>query len=164
MKIVINPFDKKSIAAAEALVRQYKKDFEAKEQEFTRRLAELGVTVAEAGYATAVDYYESSGITVSLRKNDNGYSVLADGEVVGFVEFGTGIRNREWDNTGMDYTPPRHGTYGKGQGKNPWGWWFYPNEGAAAVHTYGEMPAEAMRLARDEMVANVIRIAREVWR
>ena len=164
MKIVINPFDRKSIDTAIAQVKQYKKDFEVKLEEFTRRLAEIGVAVAEAGYATGVDYYESSGITVSLQKNGDGYSVLAEGEVVGFVEFGTGIRNREWDNTGMEYTPPAHGTYGKGQGKNPWGWWFYPHEGAAAQHTYGEPPVEAMRLARDEMIANVARLAREVWR
>lgn len=164
MKIVIDPFNPKSIDAAIAQVKQYKKDFEEKEREFTRRLAEIGVTVAQAGYATAVDYYESSGITVRLEKNDRGYSVLAEGEIVGFVEFGTGIRNREWDNTDMDYTPPAHGTYGKGHGAQPWGWWFVPHDGAAAIHTYGEVPVEAMRLARDEMVARVIQVAREVWR
>ena len=32
-KIVINPFDKKSIAQAEKIVTQYKKDFEKKEPE-----------------------------------------------------------------------------------------------------------------------------------
>ena len=164
MKIVINPFDPKSISEAQEALRNYPKDFETKLDEFTRRLAEIGVAVAEIDYATSVDNYESSGITVSLQDNGDGYSVLAKGEIVGFLEFGTGIRNREWDNTGMEYTPPAHGTYGKGQGKNPWGWWFYPNEGAAAQHTYGEPPVEAMRWARDQMIENVARIAREVWR
>ena len=164
MKIVINPFSVRSIDAAIDQVNQYKKDFEAKLEEFTRRLAEIGVAVAEMDYATSVDDYESSGITVSLQENGNGYSVLAKGKIVGFLEFGTGIRNREWDNTGMEYTPPAHGTYGKGQGKNPWGWWFYPNEGAEAKHTYGDPPVEAMRWARDRMIENVARIAREVWR
>ena len=64
----------------------------------------------------------------------------------------------------MDYTPPAHGTYGKGQGKNPWGWWFKVGEGATAKHTFGNAPANAMRTARDEMVERVIQIAREVWK
>lgn len=164
MKIVIDPFDKKSIDAAVKMVQQYEKDFEAKEQEFVRRLAEIGVSVAQVGYSTAVDYAESSGIKVYLEKTPSGYSVKADGEKVGFLEFGTGIRNREWDNTGMEYTPPKHGTYGKLRGAQEWGWWYYPQDRAEAVHTYGEMPVEAMRLARDEMIERVTQIAREVWK
>ena len=172
MKIVINPFDKKSIAQAEKLVRQYKKDFEVKEAEFVRRLAEIGVTVAEVGFTNGTDYRESSEITVSLERTSNGYSVVAAGRPVGFLEFGTGRpdRNREWvdDNHVSSevsvYTPPARGSYGQHQGLNPWGWWFYPYPGAAAEHTYGEVPAEAMLTARNYMVEQVTAIAREVWR
>lgn len=163
MKIVINPLDKASIDEAVRMVREYQKDFARKEKEFTRRLAEIGVRVASSGFATA-DYDGRNDVTVALEKTPDGYAVVARGETVGFIEFGTGIRNREWDNTGMEYTPPRHGTYGKGHGKQPYGWWFYPNQGSSAVHTYGNPPAEAMRLARDEMVEKAIQIAREVWR
>lgn len=170
MKITINPFDKKSIAEAEKLVRQYQKDFEKKVTEFTRRLAEIGVAVAEVGYTNGTDYRESSEITVSLVKNTNGYSVVASGRPVGFLEFGTGRpdRNREWVDTnnqsGNPYTPPDRGSYGKHQGLNPWGWWFNPYPGATAEHTYGEYPAEAMLTARNYMVEQVTAIAREVWR
>jgi hypothetical protein len=163
MKIVINPFDQKSIATALAQVQQYKKDFLAKEQEFVRRLAEIGVRVAQAGFATA-DYDGVNDVSVSMVQTGNGYSVVASGNTVGFIEFGTGVKNPEWDDTDMDYTPPAHGTYGKGQGANPHGWWFKQNEGGKARHTYGNPPAEAMRTARDEMVERVTQIAREVWR
>ena len=163
MKIVLNPFDPKSVAAALEQVRKYQKEFAEKEEKFLLRLAELGVSVARTGYSTAADYEQTQNITVGWEKTPNGYAVKADGELVGFVEFGTGIRNREWDNTDMDYTPPKHGTYGQGRGAQPWGWWYYPSGKTKAVHTYGEMPVEAMRLARDEMVEKVIRIAREVW-
>lgn len=162
MKITVNPFDKKSIDNAIQLVERYKKDFEAKESEFLRRLAEIGVRVAQSGFATA-DYDGINDVTVSMERTNAGYSVVASGETVGFIEFGTGVKYPEWDNTGMDYTPPKHGTYGKGLGKNPHGWWFKQNDGGKATHTYGNTPAEAMRTARDEMVENVIRIAREVW-
>ena len=162
MKITVNPFDKKSVDDAIKLVKQYKKDFETKEAEFLRRLAEIGVRVAQRGYSMA-DYDGINDVSVSMVKTSDGYAVVASGQTVGFIEFGTGVRHPEWDNTNMDYTPPKHGTYGKGQGKNPHGWWFKQNDGGRATHTYGNMPAEAMRTARDEMVENVIRIAREVW-
>lgn len=170
MRIVINPFDKKSIENAEKIVRQYKKDFEVKEREFCRRLAEIGVTVAEVGFMNGTDYRESGEITVSLERTSDGYSVVAAGRPVGFLEFGTGRpdRNREWVDTGSisknPYTPPERGSYGQQQGMNKHGWWFYPYPGAAAEHTYGEVPAEAMLTARNYMVEQVTAIAREVWR
>lgn len=163
MKIRINPFDKSSIDAAVKMVRQYKKDFEAKEQEFARRLAEIGVSVAETGFALA-DYDGDNDVVVSMVRQGDGYAVVAAGTTVGFIEFGTGVKYPEWDASGMEYTPPAHGTYGKGQGKNPHGWYFSRNLGARAIHTYGNQPAEAMRSARDRMVEQAIQIAREVWR
>lgn len=163
MKIVINPFDKKSIANAEALVKQYKTDFAIKEQEFLRRLADIGVSVASAGFATA-DYDGVNDVVVHMEKTATGYNVIASGEKVGFIEFGTGVRYPEWNGSDVAYTPPPHGSYGKGQGKNPWGWWFKAHDGAMAQHTYGNPPAEAMLTAREQMIEQVIAIAREVWK
>lgn len=163
MKIVIDPFDQKSIDAAYKMVQQYKKDFLVKEQEFIRRLAEIGVRVASAGFSLA-DYDGVNDVVVRMEKTSSGYTVIASGEAIGFIEFGTGVKYPEWDASGMEYTPPKHGTYGKGQGANQHGWWFRQSDGARARHTYGNYPAEAMRSARDEMIENVMRIAREVWR
>ena len=53
MKIVVDPFDKTSINAAIEKVRQYERDFQKKEVEFVRRLKEIGVSVAETGFALA---------------------------------------------------------------------------------------------------------------
>ena len=166
MKIVINPFDKKSIDSALKMVQQYKRDFEKKEQEFCRRLAELGVRLANGEYSVA-DPEGEHAITVYLEKTDKGYRVKAEGSTIGFLEFGTGIRHKEWvDNNnvgGTPYTPPPHGSYGKGHGKQPYGWWFNSEEYGVTMHTYGNPPAEAMLVARDAMVARVVQIAREVW-
>jgi hypothetical protein len=163
MKIVVNPFDTKSVETALEQVKQYKRDFAEKEKEFVRRLAEIGVRVAQSGFSTA-DYDGVNDVVVDIVETANGFSVVALGKTVGFIEFGTGVKFPEWNNADMDYTPPKHGTYGKGQGKNPQGWWFKQNEGGRAKHTYGNPPAEALRTARDEIVENVVRIAREVWR
>jgi hypothetical protein len=163
MRIVINPLDPKSVSDALNQVQKYKRDFLVKEKEFTRRLAEIGVRVAQTGFSTA-DYDGVNDVSVGLVQTGNGYSVVASGKAVGFIEFGTGVKYAEWDNTDMDYTPPKHGTYGKGQGANPHGWWFKQNDGDRARHTYGNQPAEAMRTARDEMIERVTQIAREVWK
>lgn len=163
MKIVIDPFNQKSIDAAIRMVNQYKKDFEVKEAEFVRRLAEIGVSVASAGFSTA-DYDGVNDVTVHMERTKTGYTVIASGKTVGFIEFGTGVRYPEWNGVDVEYTPPPHGSYGKGQGKNPHGWWFRGSEGAVARHTYGNQPAEAMLTARNQMIERVTDIAREVWR
>lgn len=162
MKITIDPFDEKSVTEALRQLQQYKKDFLAKEEIFVRRLAEIGVSVATTGFELS-DYDGIKDVQVTMTQGGTTASVIAYGETVGFIEFGTGIRYPEWDNSGMEYTPPKHGTYGKGHGARPKGWYFKQGEGAAQ-HTYGNQPAEAMRTARDVMIERVTQIAREVWR
>ena len=163
MKITINPLDSKSIDTAIKQLKQYKKEFLAKEEVFVNRLAEIGVSVATTGFAVA-DYDGINDVQVTMTQSGAKATVVAFGETVGFIEFGTGVRNPEWDNSGMEYTPPAHGTYGKGQGARPKGWYFSQHVGAKAQHTYGNPPAEAMRTARDVRIEKVIQIAREVWR
>lgn len=161
MKIVIDPFDKQSISEAIKKLNDYKQDFETKRIEFVKRLAEIGVSVASTGFALA-DYDGVNDVQVTMTQSGESAVVTAFGETVGFIEFGTGVKFPEWDASGMEYTPPKHGTYGKGKGKNPHGWYF--KQGESVRHTYGNQPAEAMRTARDVMVERVIQIAREVWR
>ena len=162
MKITINPFDGKSIDAALKEFRQYQVDFRKKEEEFQKRLGEIGVRVATAGFALA-DYDGTNDVSVNLISTDNGYSVVASGETVGFIEFGTGVRYLNYNSSEIPYTPPPRGSYGKGHGKNPKGWYFSPHPGAIQ-HTYGNPPAEAMLEARNTMIERVIQVAEEVWR
>lgn len=164
MKIKVNPFDKASITEAIQMLQQYKKDFLAKEQIFVRRLADVGVSVASVGFATA-DYDGNNDVVVRMEASGTRAAVIASGETVGFIEFGTGVKFPEWDSAGTEYVPPKHGTYGKGYGARPHGWYFKPNgsEGASQ-HTYGNPPAEAMLTARDTIVERVTQIAREVWK
>ena len=162
MKIVIDPFSKESINAAVRKLQQYKKEFADKEREFVRRLKELGVSVATTGFSTA-DYDGVNDVLIAETQGGTNAAVIAYGETVGFIEFGTGVRYPEYDSGRSDFTPPAHGTYGQGKGKDPNGWYFKQSEGARARHTYGNPPAEAMLTARDAMVESVVRIAREVW-
>lgn len=164
MRIVIDPFKKESINAAVKQLQQYEKDFKAKETEFVRRLKELGVSVATAGFDMA-EYDGVNDVLIAETQLGNRAVVIAYGETVGFIEFGTGIKFPEWSGSAeTGYTPPKHGTYGKGRGKQPHGWYFKQNDGAAARHTYGNPPAEAMLTARDKIIEQITTIAREVWK
>lgn len=162
MKITVNPYDIKSINKALKQIEVYRQDFESKEQEFVRRLAEIGLSVARTGFQLA-DYDGEKDVVVSMNQTGTQATIVASGQTVGFIEFGTGVRYPEWSGDDTDFTPPQHGTYGKGKGKNPHGWWFTANAGSSQ-HTYGNMPAEAMLTARDRMIEQVVRIAREVWK
>ena len=162
MKIVIDPFDKKSITAAIKQLERYEKEFRAKEEEFVRRLAEIGISVARTGFALA-DYDGINDVLLAETQNGSRAAIIAYGETVGFIEFGTGVKFREYDSSSTEFTPPPHGSYGKGKGANPKGWWFKQSDGASARHTYGNPPAEAMLAARDVMVERITRIAREVF-
>lgn len=171
MRIVIDPFDESSIAAAVERLKQYERDFKAKETEFVRRLKEIGVSVARAGFAAA-DYDGENDVLIAETQMGGNAMVIAYGQAVGFIEFGTGVRFREYDSSASDFTPPPHGSYGKGRGKNPKGWYFNPDHQAGkrkgvrvpARHTYGNPPAEAMLAARDAIVEQIVQIAREVWK
>ena len=162
MKITIDPFDKKSITAAIKKMERYEKEFKAKEDEFVRRLKEIGASVAETGFALA-DYDGINDVLIAETQNGARAAIIAYGTTVGFIEFGTGVKFREYDSSSTEFTPPAHGTYGKGKGANPKGWYFKQSEGAAGRHTYGNPPAEAMLAARDVMVERITRIAREVF-
>ena len=163
MKIIIDPFDKASISKAIQLLKQYEKEFLVKEREFVRRLTEIGVSVAELGFSMA-DYDGTKDVLIAETQNGTRAAVIAYGTTVGFIEFGTGVKFKEYDSSSTEFTPPAHGTYGKGQGKNPKGWFFKEYEGGVARRTYGNPPAEAMLTARDVMVERVVQIAREVWK
>ena len=163
MRITIDPFDKKSITAAIKKLNDYEKEFKRKEAEFVSRLKELGVSVATTGFAMA-DYDGVNDVLIAETQLGTRALVIAYGETVGFIEFGTGIKFREYDSAGLEFIPPPHGSYGKGKGNNPHGWFFNQGEGAAARHTYGNPPAEAMLTARDTMIERVVQIAREVWK
>ena len=163
MKITINPYDPKSIREAIRTLERYEKEFRAKETEFVRRLKEIGVSVAETGFSMA-DYDGVNDVLIAETQNGPRAAVIAYGETVGFIEFGTGVKFREYDSSSTEFTPPPHGSYGKGKGANPKGWFFKQNEGAAGRHTYGNIPAEAMLTARDVMVERVVQIARDVWK
>lgn len=172
MQITINPYDRKSVEKAIKQLTEYKNKLAEKEAEMVRRIAQLGLNVASVKFSRAL-YAGTNDVRCRVEQNGARATIYAEGEAVGFIEFGTGIRHPEHPGF-ADYKAPAHGTYGKGKGANP-GWWDYNGDpgnkghvittksGKTKVRTSGNEPALAMYEAIINMVEQIVEIAREVW-
>jgi len=161
-------------------IEEFKSGLQDKCQELAKRLGEIGVQVAQTHYKSA-PYAGVNDVEVWLDESgDKGtVTIIAGGEAVLFIEFGTGILNPEdWNARSAlkSGNVALHGQYGKGNANTPFGWIYkgdmpanppagtnpsYLKQGF--IHTYGEEPHPAMYLARKEIIENVQNIAREVF-
>lgn len=161
MKIVINPLDPKSIDNALKQVRQYQKTFHQKVEELCRVLAETGYDVAAARFSGA-QYDGNNDVTVRIEKSETGYRLIAEGESVAFIEFGTGIKMNPGGNSSYPGDRPEGiagiGEYGKGHGATGHRW-YYDN----GKYSYGNPPAMGMYRAEQEMLKEVMNIARRIF-
>lgn len=160
-KIVVDPFDAKSIDEAIAELNRYKTWVVNKEEELRKRLAEVGADVAEIEFYAAV--YDGDN-DVSVTISDDGWkaTIIASGKAVAFIEFGSGEILGEGHPMNAEFgTGPgtwSDGPNGKGHWNDPNGWYY-----GHGKKSHGNPPAMAMVHARDRMVEQVTRIAREVF-
>lgn len=168
--IVIDICDGASIdAAIEKLNRAAEQIRADMCDKFCRRLAEIGVDVANVTYAAA-PYAGAKDISVRLEPRTDGYAIVATGGTLGFVEFGTGIEFPLGEYAGQVGAPP-HGTYGQKRGAKPP--WLYkgasgelgsPSSSRPGLNwTRGNPPANAFPRAVEEIRAQIENIAREVF-
>lgn len=131
------------------------------------KLARIGVSVAWTTYTASdtdgndyfdVDWYETG---------ENSVCVVARGEQILFLEFGTGARFAQPYPTDEDFKPIfKAGDWSKlhsGKWDNPKGWWYTDNSGNTGNHTYGIPPARGMYEAKKEIRNNVDAVIREVF-
>lgn len=160
-KITVNLWSDKSVASAAQKLRAYAAWIEKKEAELRIRLASLGASVASIRFSRAV-YTGTNDVSVRVDDTGNTAVIYAEGSAVAFIEFGSGkTYGYGHPNAGEHGFGPSTwslGEEGKGHWDNPKGWWF-----GSGQHTYGNPPAMAMVAARDAMVEDLTRIAKEVF-
>ncbi len=147
----------KSINNAMRSLRRYKAWVQRKEDELRSRLLDVGAVVASIHFSRAI-YNGTNDVTVRVYDMGKTAAIYAEGQAVAFIEFGSGAK--------YGYGHPEAGKFGVGPGTypgkghwdNPKGWWY-----GSGQHSYGNPPAMAMVKARDEMVEQLTRIAREVF-
>ena len=156
-KITIEP-NPTSINKAIKDIRKLNAEWDRKIDEVTRRLAEIGATKASLGFSRAV-YTGDNDVSISVEPIENGYSIIASGEAVLFIEFGSGVTYGYGHPAPMNYGP---GTYpGNGHWDDPKGWWLPKDKGG--LHTYGKLPSATMYQTGKELQQEILRIAREVF-
>jgi hypothetical protein len=152
-------------------IKQFERDFLKKCDTFVAKLAEIGLREASVRFTTAM-YDGINDSDVWLDTIPNGFSIIAKGNAVLFIEFGSGV----YHNPGEPYPEPRPngvvgiGEYGQGKGKRRA--WYYKGEPGSngevqkngIVKTRGNPAAMPMWYASEEMKNSVLRLAKEVFR
>jgi hypothetical protein len=162
VKTISISLDDRSITKAIKELKAYKKWVQTKTKELTERLALIGAREASVRFASAM-YDGTNDVTVTMEPIENGYAVIASGQAVCFIEFGSGV----YHNPTEPYPSPRPpgvvgiGEYGKGRGKRKM-WGFYQDD--VLVKTRGNPAAMPMWYATQEMENALLQIAREVFR
>lgn len=143
-------------------LEEYQRWLNDRAKEIVDRLAERGVTVANMFFSTA-RYDGVNDVEVSIEEiGETARAVLAKGESVLFIEFGSGVTlgygHPQADEFGMG-----PGTYpdGKGHWDDPGGWYLPKSKGGG--HTFGNPPNAAMYSTGQELRNELERIVREVF-
>lgn len=159
MKKITVELNARSINKAIKELRRLDAEWDRKIDEVVRRLAEIGATKASIGFSRAI-YTGDNDVSISVEPIENGYSIIASGETVLFIEFGSGVTYGYGHPEPMGYGP---GTYpGKGNWNNPNGWYLPRSKGWA--HTYGNPPSATMYHTGKALQQEVLRVAQEVFR
>lgn len=147
-------------------IRAYAGQLQTKYSKALERIATIGGGTARVKFTQAL-YAGKNDVSIEVKRISSlRYQVVASGETVLFIEFGTGVSNSEYvAPSGLTY---KHGTYGKGHGADPNGWVYVGEQGNAgkplggdAYKTTGNPPARAMYDASKDMRAEITRIFRE---
>lgn len=158
----------KSIQKAIDELNQYKDDIRRKNDEFVRRLAELGIPIIDQNIASATGDSDKSHDTYIKLNSFGDYSqaiLVTEGKDLLFIEFGAGVfyngsagSSPHPKGAELGYTI---GSYGKGQGKNDY--WFYYADSGESVMSHGTEATMPVYKASVEIMQNIRRIAREVF-
>lgn len=140
--------------------------------ELCRRLADMGQEKATVYFSEAI-YDGTNDANVTVEKRDNGYAVVANGESVLFIEFGTGINfpdsHPEASKNGM-----KHGDFGWKLGRLRDGWRYPAEHGAGTngfpdedhpgyLHTMGNPANMPMYKTVTDLDNEVERMIKEVF-
>lgn len=171
MKIKVRLSDA-GLREAERQIQEYKTTLNKKARAFAFRLSWLGLEVAKVRFENA-EYAGSNDVKCHINQKDKTCTIVAEGKLVAFIEFGTGIHHNGY---GGELPPGvgAHGSYGQGKGAGR-RWYYYGDPGNAGTYvdtvpgkgqlnyTSGNDAAMAMWGAVEEMASQVEATWREVW-
>ena len=160
-KKIAVPLSVAGINQLQTKLEEYQRWQQERAKELAERLAVLGGTVASIRFKRSF-YKGMMDATVSVVAIPDGYKVVANGESVLFIEFGTGIKHGYGHPEAQEFGMGP-GTYPDGEGHwdDPDGW--YLPKSAGGGHTYGNPPAMPMYEARKQIMQELPAIVKEVF-
>ena len=164
MRTITIELSRESTKAALKQLNAYRKSLDDKLKEVCRRLAEIGMAEAQIHYNEAnANVEEGNGnVSVSIAPTESGYKIVASGEDVYFIEFGTGNSAGMFYGDGMQNVsvPVYPGSYSKDHAQmySTHGYWFYHGHIMSSTDSY--MP---MYWAGKAIRDNIEKVAREVF-
>lgn len=148
-------------------LQEYKDSLPRKNREFLEKLAELGMDTADVSFRHA-QYDGDNDVEVSLRwESEEKVLVVASGQAVTFIEFGTGIVYPDNHPKAGEMGAVRGG-YGEGHGsQRTWGYYGEPGTNGKqlrdVVLTHGNPASRSMYEAGKTMRDRIMEIAKEVY-
>lgn len=158
----------KSIENAIKELNQYKDELRRKNEEFVRKLAELGIPIINQNIASVAGDSDKSHNTYIELNSFGDYSqatLVCEGKDLLFIEFGAGVH---YNGSAGNSPHPKGqefgytiGSYGKGQGKNDH--WFYYADSGESVMSHGTQATMPVYKASIEIKNQIRKIAKEVF-
>lgn len=166
IKLALTP---SSIQNAIREVEDLKRKITEGSKQLVRELAKLGYDITSFNFTWAA-YDGTNDVSCHIEeRGENMSAVVAVGEAVLFIEFGTGITFPDNHPEAAEHGMIRGG-YGKHQGSNPDGWRYRGDPGTygveeknGKVHTYGNPANMSMYLAIQDIERDFAEIARRVF-
>lgn len=159
----------KGLRDAQDALAKYQAELQSKAEKFVSALGKKGLAVAEIRFANA-KYAGKNDVKCDIKEDGTKCTIIAKGNAVAFIEFGTGVTHPPYGGTLPDGIG-EHGTYGQEKGAHK-RWYYYGEAGNAGVpvadkkglnYTSGNDAAMAMWGAVEEMAAQVESTWKEVW-
>lgn len=164
--IKVNLFNENSIDKAIAELQKYSKSTKRKAEKIADELTKIGAKIVDDRYSMAHEDNESYAVTYYTYK-DKGFpscAIVARGENVMFLEFGTGIYTDDFsDEFEHEPLPPIFGgswsqSEGKGHFRPDHQYWYYNG-----IKYQGTLPMMGFYFATKEMKNQAESIVRSVF-
>lgn len=158
----------KSIQNAINELGRYKDNIKRKNEEFVKRLCELGIPIIIQNISVAKGDSDKSHNTYIKMNSFGNYSkgtLVCEGRDLLFIEFGAGVHYN--GSAGSSPHPKGQefgytiGSYGKGHGKEDY--WFYYADSGESVMSHGTEATMPVYKAGIEIVQNIRKVAKEVF-
>lgn len=143
----------------------YERKLDQKNKQMLDKIADVGVNTAEYRFASA-EYDGDYSVSVDKETDESTVYVVASGDAVAFIEFGTGFYYPD-DHPLATQPWMQHGSWSMSEhGKGHWddenGWW-YDSGGGKSVNTYGNPANMCMYNSAVDMKSRAVDIAKEVF-